>query len=809
MKIVKLKVNNFMSFGEGNDIALADRGLLLIDGENLAAGSASSNGAGKTSLVDAIPFAIFGETTKGILVDEVVNSKAGKDCLVSVTVDSAKGLFEITRTRKHSKFNNSLTFRKVDADGNVLADLSGVDTTDTQERINRFLGMTYPIFMNSVYFAQESLKPFCELTDKQIKETFMKILSLERFIGSLEAVRSDINAEQKVLDGIAANIAAVDAEIAGSDARLADLGQKHEEFQALIAEEISVINKAILTEEEQLAKVQNQEKILELTLSRHDNLVALNAVFVELAKTQEEIDRENQKLSEAQNNHAFFEQARQAGLEQIQTDTYNQQVLLAKIQGREEELRQNLVRIEDLKAQLSDLPDIVKLLGDLQTQIEEYTKIRAQLSFQAEQYRDTLEKTARASEEVESRVGTPCPECGRVIEASCFASILEANKAKISECEEEIARFNHLLEVSKTAVDSMVLQKEELEQKKSAFSSVEMEIAKIEGSVGQIKREIENKQAILFQVAILSKRFGERKEEASPFAEAIGLSRLRLEAIEKEFLVLTEKYLAAKAGSSFFADEPALDFEKLIPESEAAIKFLQNNVASKPVLVANLKNYQVTLAQKKQAVSPYLDLIKKEHEARNAFEKGRKGLMADSAKREESLEYLRFVEVAFGYSGLPSFLLDAVTPFLNERAAHYSSIVCDGDLRIEFCTTTRGKRGAVKDKFQIAVSHAYGGDKYRSVSGGEKRRADLCIAQAMQDLVSSFGSNPLAIRVYDEPFSAGLDPEGIEGVINLLDEISVNGQTTLVVSHIGEVKNLCKSVVLVRKGVDGVSKIVE
>jgi DNA repair exonuclease SbcCD ATPase subunit len=808
MKIVKARIDNFMSYGGENQIALKDRGLLLIEGENLAAGSASSNGSGKTSLVDSLPWCFWSETTKGVLADEVVNKQAGKDCLVSVILEDSVGkLFEVVRTRKHSKYNNSLMFRRVDSDGKVLEDLAGIDTAATQERICNFL-MTYQVFMNSTYFAQESLKPFCELTDKQIKDVFMKALSLERFMGSLEAVRTDVNAEVREVEKTAVEIESVTRDVWSSENRLADLEGKHGDFLTAQAEAIVGLKSFIEREQRRVFIIRQKQKEFSETLEKQEELRGLIALADELKKVSVEMTEVKAGMESDRGLHQNFLEKKKSTLSSIQGDIEDRQLVLAKLDEREAELEDYSEKIDLLKAKTASVGDVAKLLADLRNQINEYAMVRSQLAYQVDQYRDTLESTARASEEVSSRVGTACPECGRTIVESCFESILAANKAKIDECQENIEKLSGLLELSGAALDGLSTQKDELEKREATYKEAQETILRLSGSVSAIRREITDKQKVLVAIESLKDRKAEVEAEESPFLEMIKQKEFRLEVLQTSFSALMDKLSKTKAESRFFASEEASALVELQAETEKAVSELQAEIAEKSGIEARLENYKKQLVEKEAEVSPYLGLIEKEKLSHVELVEKKTGLEMVKAEKEERLEYLRFLEVAFGYSGLPSFMLDAVVPYLNERAAHYSSIICDGEIRVEFCTTKKTKKG-VKDKFEIQVSHTSGGDRYRSVSGGEKRRADLIIAQAMQDLVRSFGQNQLEISIFDEPFASGLDGEGVEGVLNLLEEAATGGRTVLLVSHLPELKSISKSVVTVRKDKSGVSKIIE
>ena len=75
MDILNLKIENFLIIGQAN-INLSNRGLCRIAGENSDDTTSSSNGSGKSALIEAIYWCLFGETLRNIKsADGVVNRK--------------------------------------------------------------------------------------------------------------------------------------------------------------------------------------------------------------------------------------------------------------------------------------------------------------------------------------------------------------------------------------------------------------------------------------------------------------------------------------------------------------------------------------------------------------------------------------------------------------------------------------------------------------------------------------------------------------------------------------------------------------
>lgn len=166
MKIATLKIENFMAVGAAQ-LVMADRGLVLIQGENNDETSAESNGAGKSSIPDALCWCLFGTTARGEEGDKVVNRTAGKGTMVQVRVEDGPRTYVITRFRKHKTGKNRLA---VDLeDGPNVTDLSKGTDKLTQPVVDQIIGCSYEVFRGAIYAGQEQMPDLPGMTDKALK----------------------------------------------------------------------------------------------------------------------------------------------------------------------------------------------------------------------------------------------------------------------------------------------------------------------------------------------------------------------------------------------------------------------------------------------------------------------------------------------------------------------------------------------------------------------------------------------------------------------------------------------------------------
>jgi DNA repair exonuclease SbcCD ATPase subunit len=142
-----LTVKNFMSVGnttQGIDFDRSD--LTLVLGENLdMGGDGSRNGTGKTTIINALSYALYGQALSNIRKDNLVNKTNAKHMLISLDFSVGGQNYRIERGRKP----NVLRFY-VNDEHQAAQDEAQGDSRETQEAIERVLGMSHDMFQHIV-----------------------------------------------------------------------------------------------------------------------------------------------------------------------------------------------------------------------------------------------------------------------------------------------------------------------------------------------------------------------------------------------------------------------------------------------------------------------------------------------------------------------------------------------------------------------------------------------------------------------------------------------------------------------------------
>lgn len=190
----ELKIKNFLSIGEEPVTVNFDKGLHIVTGINRDKED-RRNGVGKSTVADALYFAIFGQTLRDLKKNFIANNLTSGTCEVqlSFTVDDPKhgvNEFDIIRTLNPSK---------------VYIYKNGTDKTrdsisNTNEYINTVLSSTPEIFQNCVIMTLNNHVPFMGKSKTEKRKFIEQIFNLEVFSKMLGELRNEHNEVKRNFD---------------------------------------------------------------------------------------------------------------------------------------------------------------------------------------------------------------------------------------------------------------------------------------------------------------------------------------------------------------------------------------------------------------------------------------------------------------------------------------------------------------------------------------------------------------------------------------------------------------------------------
>jgi DNA repair exonuclease SbcCD ATPase subunit len=207
-RIKNLTVRNFMSVGNATQAVEFDRrDLTLVLGENIDLGgddSGARNGTGKTTIINALSYALYGTALTNIKKDNLINKTNAKGMLVTIDFEVNGESYRIERGRKH----NVLKFYIGDVERESKDDNSQGDSRETQQEIERLLGMTHDMFKHIVALNTYT-EPFLSLKANEQRTIIEQLLGITLLSEKADALKEQGKATKDAIQQEEFNIKAI------------------------------------------------------------------------------------------------------------------------------------------------------------------------------------------------------------------------------------------------------------------------------------------------------------------------------------------------------------------------------------------------------------------------------------------------------------------------------------------------------------------------------------------------------------------------------------------------------------------------
>jgi DNA repair exonuclease SbcCD ATPase subunit len=190
--IKNLTVKNFMSVGNQTQAISFDQGqLTLVLGENLDLGgddSGARNGTGKTTIINGLSYAIYGNALTNIKKDNLVNKINNKGMLVTITFEKDGVEYHIERGRKPTLLKFSINGQEQDLEDK---DESQGDSRETQKAIDELFGLSHDMFKNIVALNTYT-EPFLSMKAADQRNIIEQLLGITQLSEKAESLKEQI-----------------------------------------------------------------------------------------------------------------------------------------------------------------------------------------------------------------------------------------------------------------------------------------------------------------------------------------------------------------------------------------------------------------------------------------------------------------------------------------------------------------------------------------------------------------------------------------------------------------------------------------
>jgi DNA repair exonuclease SbcCD ATPase subunit len=289
--VKNLTVKNFMSVGNSTQAIDFDRrDLTLVLGENLdLGGDGSRNGTGKTTIINALSYALYGVALSNIRKDNLVNKTNGKNMLVSLDFAVGGTEYRIERGRKP----NVLKFYINNREQEITDDAQG-DSRETQSAIEHTLGLSHDMFKH-ILALNTYTEPFLSLKALDQRTIIEQLLGITMLSERADRIKEHNRSTKDAITQEEFRIRAVQEANKRIEEQIAALKRRQTLWTDKHAEDIQALEKA-------LASLQTIQ--IEVEIQAHADHKAwdqrrkdINELSSQISRTKLDIGREDKSVA--------------------------------------------------------------------------------------------------------------------------------------------------------------------------------------------------------------------------------------------------------------------------------------------------------------------------------------------------------------------------------------------------------------------------------------------------------------------------------------------------------------------------------
>jgi len=256
-----------MSVGNVTQAITFGSDLTLVLGENLDLGAnGSRNGTGKTTIINALSFALYGTALTRIKLSNLINKTNEKNMLVSVEFTKNDINYKIERGRKPNILKLFIDDQDNDAQG---------DSRETQKVIEDILGLTHTMFKHIVAL-NTTTEPFLNMKAADQRDVIEELLGITLLSEKASVLKEHVRESKDTIKQEEFKIKAITESNARIEQQIRSLEQKHKIWNTTQDEDLTAFQTAIL----QLDNVDidhevKQHKELEVYNKNADKIIEL------------------------------------------------------------------------------------------------------------------------------------------------------------------------------------------------------------------------------------------------------------------------------------------------------------------------------------------------------------------------------------------------------------------------------------------------------------------------------------------------------------------------------------------------------
>lgn len=843
---VKLQLRGFLSYRELIEIDFSEFELACISGQN---------GAGKSSLLDAITWVLFGQARRRD--DAVINS--GQELAeVCLEFDYEGNRYRVLRNKARGK-TTVLEFNLRDTDGSWKV-LTEHTIGETEKRIERTLRMDYETFINASFFLQGKADQFAQqrpgdrkrilstILGLEVWETYREGASLKRKIN--ERKLAQVEGQLKEIENELAEESTRRKDLASLEKRLNELGgnrkAKEETLEAQVkrAAELKHFERRVadLLAQLQSARERRDQRALQLEELRQEQ-----ADYQHQLSSAPEIEQDYARWQAARKELADMDKVftRFSALQQqrapyqleIQNKSTRLSTELSSLEKRRDEIRNKSSQLPDLERSLAVEKRTLSLIENTISQRETQRVELAALNEERARLDQEYKTLNAAIDELDDRIHRlreaheeTCPLCGSDLSTEERAMLVQKLESEQLEFEQRTKQNQSRLKEIRLSTEKLAAELNKLSDIDAKYRQAQKNIANLEAQLNNIRLSEQdwqqNEANLLAHVEktlageLYATDARQRLRELDTQLESLGYNATAHENLRQQ-----ELELSGSEARMRDLDKARSALSPLNRQINDLVKELAEDDKHLAAIEASHKEAEEEY-QQKAADQPDIQKLEKElqdiktEENKKRMDVGaarqrvevlvgqkerHKDLNAERSEINQHIARLKTLERAFGKDGVPALLIEQALPEIESEANQLLDRLSNGAMSVRFATQREykdAKREDKKETLDIMISDNSNYREYEMYSGGEAFRVNFAIRLALSRVLARRAGARLQTLVIDEGFGSQ-DADGRQRLIEAINLVRGDFEKILVITHLEELKDAFPARVEVEKGVGG------
>ena len=330
--------------------------LTLVLGENLDLGgddTGARNGTGKTTIINALSYALYGQALTRIRADNLINKTNGKNMLVCLEFEKNNKKYKIERGRK----SNLLKFY-VDGQEQETEDNAQGDSRETQHEINRLLEMSHEMFKHVVALNTYT-EPFLSLKSNDQRAIIEQLLGITLLSEKADTLKEEMKVNRDRAKEEEFRIQGVEKANEHIKEQIEKLKRSSKLWEDKKDEDIQKLQKAIIDlGDVDIDKELEQHTLLAEWNEQQSQINSANSWIENITSDDNKNDKHKEKLTE---EIQLLEDHKCHACGQEIHDNKQEEI----IKGKQEQVKDIEEHLQANKVKFTEYSEILKTVGEL------------------------------------------------------------------------------------------------------------------------------------------------------------------------------------------------------------------------------------------------------------------------------------------------------------------------------------------------------------------------------------------------------------------------------------------------------------